>query len=34
MKVLYNKDKNRITGIALFILLMLLLFIRIITRNP
>lgn len=31
---LFDKDKNRITGIALFILLMVLLIIKIISRNP
>jgi len=31
---LYDKDKYRITGIALFIVLMLILILKIISKNP
>ena len=31
---LYNKDKNKITGIALFIILMLIVILKIIFKNP
>jgi Tfp pilus assembly protein PilX len=31
---LYKNDKNKITGIALFIVLMLLLILKIIFKNP
>ena len=31
---LYDKDKNRITGIVLFIVLMLILILKIVLKNP
>ncbi len=31
---LYDKDKNKITGITLFIVLMLILILKIIFKNP